>query len=217
MGARVAWIFSGGDPPSPSAIAGLPVPDMIVAADSGVEHALALGCSVDVVVGDLDSADPAALDAAVAAGAILERHPVAKEATDLELAFVTARVHGCGQVVVIGGHGGRLDHLLGNALLLASPDFADLQVEARMGEADVVVVHDAAELHGRVGDVCSLVPVGGPAAGVRTRGLRFPLHGEVLHPGSTRGVSNELLEPVAHVALEHGVLLAVLPNARKAS
>jgi len=72
------------------------------------------------------------------------------------------------------------------------------------------------ELHGRVGDLCSLVPVSGPAAGVRTRGLRFPLDGEVLHPGSTRGVSNELLEPTAHVVVERGVLLAVLPNARTA-
>ena len=216
MGARVAWIFSGGDPPAPLAIEALTPPDVILAADSGVEHALTLGCRVNLVVGDLDSADPAALDAAVAGGAALERYPVAKEATDLELAFAAARAQKCGRVIVIGGHGGRLDHLLGNALLFASPDFADLRVEARMGDADVVVVRDLAELHGDVGDLCSLVPVGGPATGVRTQGLRFPLHGEVLHPGSTRGISNELLEPVAQVALERGVILAVLPHARKA-
>jgi thiamine pyrophosphokinase len=214
MGARVAWVFAGGDPPTASALAGLGSPELVVAADSGVEHALALGCAVHLVVGDLDSADPSALDAAVAGGASLERHPIDKDATDLALAFAAASARGCDRAVLIGGHGGRLDHLIANVVLLASPELADLRVEARMGDADVVVVRDAAELHGRVGDLCSLVPVGGPARGVRTTGLRFPLRGEILNPGSTRGVSNELLEPSARVSLEAGVLLAILPNAR---
>ena len=59
----------------------------MIAADSGLDHATALGFAVDLVVGDLDSADPAAVDAAVAAGAAVERHPEAKDATDLELAL----------------------------------------------------------------------------------------------------------------------------------
>jgi thiamine pyrophosphokinase len=62
----------------------------------------------------------------------------------------------------------------------------------------------------------SLLAVGGPALGVQTSGLRFPLHNETLHPGSTRGLSNEFLELDARVSLDNGVLLVVLPNARKA-
>jgi thiamine pyrophosphokinase len=42
--------------------------------------------------------------------------------------------------------------------------------------------------------------------------LRFPLDSEDLLPGSTRGLSNELTEPVATVSLEHGALLAVQPD-----
>ena len=78
----------------------------------------------------------------------------------------------------------------------------------------MVVVRDHAVLHGRVGDLCSLLALGGPALGVRTEGLRFALAGDDLLPGSTRGVSNELAEPVASVSLENGVLVAVLPFAR---
>jgi thiamine pyrophosphokinase len=68
-------------------------------------------------------------------------------------------------------------------------------------------------LYGVPGDVCSLLPVGGPAAGVRTVGLRYPLRRETLYPGSTRGVSNELVLDTATVALDEGALLAVLPDA----
>ncbi|MFI5053692.1 MAG: thiamine diphosphokinase [Acidimicrobiia bacterium] len=211
----LALVFAGGDRPSPASVRELPPPEFVIAADSGVEHALALGFAVDLIVGDFDSADPAAVAAAVAGGAAVDRHPAAKDETDLELALVAARHHGLSNVVVIGGAGGRLDHFLANALLLASPAFADLQISARVGEADVAVVRDVAELQGRPGDLCSLLALGGPAAGVHTVGLRFPLDRETLFPGSTRGVSNELLESSARVTLDGGVLLVVLPYARK--
>ena len=207
---NVAFVFAGGDRPPPEALGGLPPPDVVIAADSGLDHATALGFAVDVIVGDLDSADPAAVDAAIAAGTVVERHPEAKDATDLELALLAARTRGCERVVVVGGHGGRLDHFLANALLLASPELADLQVEARFGDARVFVVRSDQELQGAVGNLCTLLPLGGPAAGVRTEGLRFPLCRETLEPGSTRGVSNEFLVPVARVSLDDGVLLAIV-------
>jgi thiamine pyrophosphokinase len=85
-----------------------------------------------------------------------------------------------------------------------------------MGEADVVVVRDEAELDGAVGDLCSLLPVGGVARGVRTDAMRFRLDDEDLAPGATRGVSNELTAPRATVSVRDGVLVAVLPDARRA-
>ena len=212
-----ALVFAGGDPPPPSALDGLPSVDVVIAADSGLGHALALGCHVDLVVGDLDSVAPADLERAADAGSVIERHPVAKDATDLELALDAARARGVDHVVVIGGYGGRLDHFLANALALTSPALASMRVEARVGDAHLVVIREHAELHGAIGDLCSLLPLGGSARGVLTEGLRFPLHSEDLHPGSTRGVSNELVADCAHVSLTDGVLLAVFPHARKAA
>jgi thiamine pyrophosphokinase len=208
-----AIVFTGGDPPPAPALEGLATPDIVVAADSGLHHAQALGYRVDLVVGDLDSVDPAALDAAIAAGADVERHPAAKDATDLELALLAARDRDCGRVVLVGGHGGRFDHLVANTLLLASPQLAALEIEARIGDARLFVVRAACELHGVPGDRCSLLPVAGPAVGVRTEGLRFPLRRETLYPGSTRGVSNEFVLDTARVVLDDGTLLAVLPDA----
>ncbi|MFI5046110.1 MAG: thiamine diphosphokinase [Acidimicrobiia bacterium] len=214
-GRAIALVFTGGDAPEPRDIDDLGVlaPEAIViAADSGLHHAQRLGQRVDVVVGDFDSVDPTALSAAESGGAEIERHPTAKDATDLELALVAARERGVERVVVVGGAGGRLDHFLANALVLASEEFSTLRIEARLGGARVHVVRDRVELRGELGDVVTLIPLGGPAHGVVTEELRFPLHGETLHPGSTRGVSNELVAPLASVSLAAGVLLAVMPG-----
>ena len=209
---RTALVFAGGEPPPPSAVDGLLPADIVIAADSGLGHAFALGCAVDVVVGDLDSVEPADARAATAAGAEIEQHPADKDATDLELALDAARARGAEHITVIGGHGGRVDHFAANLLLLASPSLAGLRVEARLGDARLIVVRERTDLHGEVGDLCSLLPLGGVAQGVVTEGLRFPLRSEDLAPGSTRGISNVFVDPHAQVSLTGGVLLAVLPS-----
>ena len=215
--ARGALVFAGGDPPVPDDILATPRAEFVIAADSGLEHARALGVPVDLVVGDLDSVDPAVLDAAIADGAVVERHPAAKDATDLELALDAAVERGATDVLVVGVGGGRLDHFLGNVLLLASPRYAHVRVDARVGDAFVTVVHERVELTGTPGGLCSLLPLGGAAVGVLTDGLRYPLRRETLPPGTTRGVSNEFLGTRAAVSLESGVLLAVVPDPGKAA
>jgi thiamine pyrophosphokinase len=209
----LALIFAGGEPLAPTAADRLPArAATVVAADSGLHHARAIGRHVDVVVGDLDSADPAAVEAARVEGAEIVRHPTDKDATDLELAMDEACARGARKLVVVGGGGGRFDHLVANVLLLASPRFAAVTVEALVPGARFAVVHRYAVLHGAPGSLVSLLPVGGPATGVRTEGLRFPLRGEELLPGSTRGVSNVMLEPDATVSVERGAVLALQPD-----
>ena len=125
-------------------------------------HARALGLRVDLVVGDLDSVDAADLEAAVADGTEVERHPTAKDATDLELALDAAVARGATRVLVVGAHGGRLDHFLANVLLLASPRFAAVRVEARLAGAQVIVVRDRAELQARPGRSARCCPSAAP-------------------------------------------------------
>ena len=190
-----------------------PVPpvDAVIAADSGVRHALALGLHVDLVVGDLDSVDEAELAAVVANGARVERHPVDKDATDLELALVAAHELGSERTIVVGIDGGRLDHFLANLLVLAAPALTGMAIEAWVGGARLTVVRDDVVLEGEPGDLLTLLPLGGPATGVRTDGLRYPLDDETLEPGTTRGVSNVLQAASVKVSVGDGVVLAVQP------
>ena len=205
-----AVVFAGGDPVPGSVGALLPRGALVVAADSGLDVARRLGVPVDLVVGDFDSADPALVADAAARGARLERHPVAKDATDLELALETVLGLGRSPVLVVGGAGwDRPDHLLANTLLVASPRYAPLRLRWLVKGAEVSPVHGRLHLHGAPGDLVTLLAVGGPAAGVVTAGLRWPLRGETLASGSTRGVSNEMEGESASVSVAEGVLLAV--------
>jgi thiamine pyrophosphokinase len=206
-------VLAGGDPVDERLRGLLPTAATVIAADSGLQQAARLGLRVDIVVGDFDSVDADALAAAERAGATIERHPAEKDHTDLELALLVARRLGATRVVVAGGWGGRIDHELANLLLLGSPEYASLHLEAIGADGRVVAIDGRVELAGSPGDLVTLLAVGQPAHGVRTTGLQYPLNGETLEPGSTRGVSNVLLGTRATVELERGVLLAVLPIA----
>ncbi len=209
-----ALVVAGGEPPGPGEVAAVGERwDVVVAADSGLDHAVALGLTVDLVVGDLDSVSAAALAAARVAGATVEAHPADKDATDLALALDAAIRRGAGELVVVGLGGGRPDHELANLLLLASPAFAAVEVEARTAAGRFVVVRSRRRrLTGRPGELVTLLPVHGPARGVRTEGLRWPLRGEDLPEATTRGVSNELVASEATVVVAEGAVLAVQPR-----
>jgi thiamine pyrophosphokinase len=205
-------VVSGGLIPDPAAVGPLPPGAFVIAADSGLDHAAALGLSVDVLVGDLDSASAPAVRTAEAAGVRIERHPIDKEATDLELALDYALAIGAGRVTVVSGGGGdRVDHHLAELLLLAATRFAPLRLDARIGRARAVPVHagDGVSLLGAPDAVLTLLALGGPASGITTAGLRWPLRGETLQPGSTRGVSNEIVTGPVRLELTGGTLLAV--------
>jgi thiamine pyrophosphokinase len=209
-------VVAGGDAPHRQALAALDLPKdaFVIAADSGVDHALAAGLQVDVAIGDFDSVSAEGLDAVIAAGARVERHPAAKDHTDLELAMDEALAAGARDVIVLGADGGRRDHLFANLLVLASPRFRTCRIAAYLGRGRVHVLHggQAVRLDGEHGELLSLLPVHGPAEGVRTSGLRYPLHGETLPAGTSRGVSNVIETPPAEVVLDAGTLVVVLPG-----
>jgi thiamine pyrophosphokinase len=205
-------VVAGGEAPDPGSTHGLPAGAPVVAADRGLEHALALGLTVAVAVGDFDSASPESVAAAEQAGARIERHPAAKDATDLELALDVALALAPERILVLAGVGERLDHLLAALLLIAAPRYAGVEIDARIGRSLTHVVRDERTLAGTRGELVSLVPVHGAVAGVRTDGLLYPLDDETLDAGSTRGVSNEFAAATARVSVASGTLLAVRPD-----
>ncbi|MEO6467593.1 MAG: thiamine diphosphokinase [Acidimicrobiia bacterium] len=206
-----AIVAAGGDALDDRWRAELPVDALVVAADSGLGHVYALGLRPDVVVGDLDSVDPHDLARAELEGTHLERHPKDKDATDLELALAVALDRGATTVTVIGAGGGRLDHELAGLALLAAPQWARMRITAFVGTARMTIVHSDATLDGPLGSIVTLLAVGGPAAGVETEGLRWPLQDAELLPTSTLGVSNEIVSSPARVTVRTGVLFVIQP------
>ncbi len=201
-------IFTGGNRPSTDVVDDLPVPDLIVAADSGYDTAVGLGFAVDVLIGDMDSVVTDPLPSHV----IVEKHPADKDQTDLNLALELVVRESPVRVVVVGGAGGRHDHELATAQLLCSDRWAAIDdLDWFSDRSRAHVIRGRRIVHGDVGATLSLIPVGSDATGVTTRGLTWELHGELLKAGSTRGVSNVMRSPIADIQVESGCLLAVFP------
>lgn len=191
---------------SPEERAALAQAARIIAADGGAEHVLAAGHVPHLVVGDLDSIDPATLARLEGLGVPVERHPARKDATDLELALGAAA--GATAITILGALGGRPDHQWANVLLLAA-----CPCPAR-------ILHGATSIHlldarrpcldlaTSPGDTVSLIPLA-DAHGVTLAGLEYPLQDATLPLGSPRGVSNVALGDAATIALTAGRLLVM--------
>lgn len=201
-------IFAGGDPVPVGLIDELPDADLVVAADSGLEVADSLGYRVDTIVGDLDS-----VEGPLPSSAEVIRHPIDKDATDLELALELGALSEPFRLVLVGAEGGRYDHEVGAAATLASPRWAGVpEIDWVRSDATVHVVRGTRRLQADIGQLISLIPMHGPAGGVTTSGLSWPLDGATLAAGSSRGMSNRFVATEAVVRVGAGVVLAVLPQ-----
>jgi thiamine pyrophosphokinase len=211
MSEEIVVVVAGGDPPHPDAALAVPRGAHVIAADGGLEHAHALGLEVATAIGDFDSVRQSAIDTATSAGSRLVRHPADKDATDLELALDAALEAHPSRILVLGSDGGRLDHLLAALLLLGSMRYAEVEIDALIGPAQVHVIRGQRRFSGEPGRLVSLLALHGRADGVWTEGLAYPLAGETLEAGSSRGVSNVFTSGTARVRVDKGVVVAIRP------
>jgi len=118
-------------------------------------------------------------------GNVLE-FPRDKDETDTELGIRELRSRGYGRLVLAGGGGGRLDHLLALRSLLERPAGPDEWITATCR-----IVRFATETRFSVtaGSTVSVFPLAGGAAGMHSEGLKWPLDG-LAWDNAHFGVSN---------------------------
>jgi len=178
--------------------------DLIIAADGGSRHILDLDLQVDVVIGDLDSLSSSEVTDLESKGARFIRFPREKDQSDLELALLEAQKNGVEEVHIVAALGRRWDHSLINLMLPANEAFRGLKIEFLHGVERIFLIQGEAKISGTKGTRLSLVPISGMAKGLSTQGLRYPLHEEDLHFGSSRGLSNLFDGEEAYISLEDG-------------
>lgn len=183
---------------------------LVIAADSGYDHALSLNIEVDLLIGDLDSISPKGLDHARAHRVEMIKFPRDKDNTDLELALRAAMDRDAVAVEIHGGEGGTIAHLLGVALSTTHRDLHAIDVAwhtdtgaVRPATPDRSVVASV-----EVGDAITIIPMG-DVRGVTASGLRWPLENASMERGTTRGISNEATAQTVEVAVEEGALLVI--------
>ncbi len=183
--------------------------DLIITADGGARHVLALSLLPQLAVGDFDSLAPELLQQLEAANVQIEHHPAHKDETDLELALLAAIERGAGRIVVLAALGGRPDQHLANLQLLTHPALGHADVRLLQDGWEVFVIRSYAHIIGTPGDTVSLLPMTDEVQGIVTEGLYYPLQHETLRLGPARGVSNVLVDHEAEVRVGTGLLLCM--------
>lgn len=213
-----AIIFANGILSLPDSIGQLIQPaDLVIAADGGLLHCLAIGILPSVLIGDFDSIPTDTMASMRAQGVLVIQHPSRKDFTDLELALQHARQAGANEIILLGALGARWDQTLANLLLPASLEMKEVRITILEGRQEIHFIDARSEpanleIQAQMGDTLSLIPLGGDANGITTHGLEYPLHEEDLMFGGTRGISNVLRQEKAKIELKNGLLACIVSH-----
>jgi thiamine pyrophosphokinase len=205
-------IFANGIPTARSNEYSLIEPDdTIICADGGTQHALSLGLTPDVLVGDMDSLPEAVQADLEAKGVELIRHPIKKDQTDLELAFEVAIARGATEILLLTAIGGRLDQQLANVLLLTRPEWQSVRLSLAEGQQRAWLLRgpDELTLSGQPGDTLSIVPLSATMEGLDIENAEWPLQEASVPLGSTLTISNTFLSNQVRVRVKAGLGLII--------
>lgn len=179
-------------------LAGIP----IIAADGACLRLEAIGISPDFIVGDLDSLRQSGRYDDFINSEMLEMPD--QETNDFEKSLNFAISKGWHSVLVVGFHGGELDHTLNNISVLKK--YAN-RMEICLYEHKRYSIYTEVSfaLKSAPGEIISLVPM--PIATVTTGGLEWPLRNERLELGVREGARNRAISAEISVEIHSGALL----------
>jgi len=171
-------VFTGGESPSSGIIRRLLDGKniFVVAADSGLIAAEESGFKPAFVTGDMDSLDDISRLSAYPPERVI-RYPHDKDYTDTELAFSLAVEKGCEDIWLIGGGGGRIDHLFAIRSLFERERFPRRWIT---DAEDIYCIDSKAEqnelsLNLKKGAAVSVFPLGSAPWKAASKGLKWPL------------------------------------------
>lgn len=185
---KAVILAGGGLAPSPRLTPLLRGAGLVIAADSGLRHATALGLQPDVVVGDFDSVAQSDLNRYPSVPRL--RHPVHKDHLDLELAIELALDRGARELVLLGAFGSRLDQSLAALLIGCRVRRSGVEVSLHDGTRDAypLVTGDELALVLAEGLRFSLLAL--EEARCTVTGARYPLTNALLPFGVGLGTAN---------------------------
>ena len=178
----------------------------VIAADSGMKHARALGVMPELWVGDFDSSGSELL--LDYAHVPRQTHPADKDATDGEIAVNEAIRLGATEFVLIGGLGGQSDHgtaHLGLALHLAQ---SGRRCFISNGDEEAhPLIAGSYDFDFGAQSRLSIVPWS-DIKGLNLMGVKWPLKDKALTLGSSFTMSNVALGPVK-LSFTSGIAIAI--------
>ena len=178
--------------------------ELVVAADSGVQTAMKMGVEIDYIVGDMDSIEDKEILTNFRNEQILT-YDEDKDFTDTELGLSVLEKNGCTRTCIVGGGGGRLDHLIGILSLFDRENGPDVWITE---SAVIMMIRDTLTLKGLRGSTVSFFPAGLRKSSMKSSGLKWPLDTLEWQKGDA-GVSNMIISETAQVTMRTGRLILV--------
>ena len=186
--------------------------EMIVAADSGMDFLYRHHITPDIIVGDFDSVEPESYSYFKELDRIefCTLNPE-KDDTDTEFAVRDAISRGVTELTILGGTGGRVDHLIGNINLLGigleekvHMQMLDTRCRIRMIDGTLTLKKQQ-----QFGSYVSLLPYRGAVKGMTLNGFKYNLTGYTMDGFNTLGISNQIVEEEAKIEFKEGILLVI--------
>lgn len=176
----------------------------IIAVDGGLYHLDKMGLTPDLIVGDLDSISDELLKRY--ANVPIHRLPIDKDETDLEVALRLTAQPDVARMTLYCVLEKRTDHALGNLHLLRRyPQRAFIET----GIETIFDIVGTAVVKCKPGQTVSFIPLGGPVAGVSSKGLKWELNNASFSKDFL-SISNICLNSSFHMEITTGDLLCIL-------
>ncbi|MFP4211625.1 MAG: thiamine diphosphokinase [Alkalispirochaeta sp.] len=204
METRRGLVLTGGEAPTGPVTIADRASWLVVAADSGADTAERLGIVPDAIVGDLDSIRDDDVHRRFP-GVSMERYDAAKDWTDTEIALKFLWKREVEEVTIIGGGGGRIDHLIGILGLFHRQRYPRRWLTHR---EELVVLDGAAEFDAPAHGPVSFFPLTRELCRMRSEGLRWELD-QLAWTIGDGGISNECRKSRCRVEVLTGRLLMV--------
>ena len=182
---------------------------LVIAADSGLQHAKSLEVIPDVLVGDFDSISKEALEHYPTIAR--EKYSSEKNDLDLELAIDLAIAKGAKKLILLGALGSRLDQSLAAIFIAARLKSEGLSVSLHSEKQDVypLAAKEEIKLDVPLATTFSLLSLERTSK-VSIFNAKYPLDNHLLDFGFGLGVSNEVTSLPLIVQVNHGLVLCVL-------
>ena len=200
---KALLVLAGSPPPAELLRQEAAGADLVVCADHGAAHCAAAGVAIDLVVGDFDSLDKTLANDLRHQGIAFAVSPAEKDETDGQLALDKAMERGATEITVLGGTGGRIDHVLGNLQLILRAARRGVGATLLDGVSSVRAVTGPVTISGVPGRTVSLLPAGEGVAVRYLSGLQYGTTEPLALPlDCPMGVSNRMTAPTAAIEVD---------------
>ena len=184
----------------------------VIAGDRGLEALYQLKIIPNHVVGDFDSVSPEILEFYKKQPKIIfHTYNAEKDNTDTDIALKLAIQMKSSEITILGALGKRMDHAIANIHILKDALGANIpcQILDEHNRIYLVNTEKTLEKDKVYGKYISLIPLTSTVEGLTLKGFKYPLNKYNLPIGISLGISNEIIEDIAHIEMEKGILIVI--------